>query len=1060
MKPPAIIPGPRPLQASSTQSSIESTSSNSLFSAASANSSMSSLGPSAPPSPLKRGAEDVHMSSPSPSKSRRLTPPDASSIFSLSELFAGKYGSALEVHIIEHDPKVLEQFDQVGVHLGVQWELARGVTTGKWTWQQVLAEMAKDKFTFKGPNAHTAGKVPVIMTGRPELECNDLALWDEIDREHATLVEGERHGVGLGPSLSEPGNYYRGQIQYPLRLTKDAAGAYRIYLEKPQKGRSHRFARDLGSPSVLQLSIPLDFVREEGEAVRSFLAKRFVLNGRSYVSIPPKDKSSVYLIQINQDVDRPKPLPFYGDQYRISFEEFVQRHNPPNLNSKQPFAKYTARFALGLSTSIPVLEFERENIFYIPDIVAQGWDPSEKPPAEKIMTDGCGFINRSALLFITKQVPYNSLPTAVQGRIGGAKGLWVLHPTDTDAAPKIWIRDSQLKIKLEGDHRVHRIFDLLRASHPAQTEARYQLSEQSILCLSSNGIPDDVFVELLQKGLEEIVKPLLAWDGQRAMVALWRSINNSGNVSGSRTQRIAGSRSRVLGFRDRDRDEVVDEEEAADIDIDTLAASSRSGRDIGGGPLGLHEKALELIQAGFHPRTSVYLNDKMRYIIKTEIQAVVDKYKISLPESTASDAFVIPDPLGILKENEIYYRTSNPMKNPMTQTFFQVLTGDVILGRYPIRLPCDMQMVTAVNVPELYDWPDVIIASTAGERSLLSLLSGGDYDGDTVIFTWLEPFLRHFKNQPFTPPPDGFLVDYFNQAVKTVDQVGAHLLRRTSAKYRQQTFQEYLLAGLQETKVGQYSWFQDNAIWRHGYHHEQSILMGYIGNTLLDGVKTGLTLKEGIFEEHKKKFGHKRPKNDNWTTRRDDPTQPYVLRSLSSAGQRKGDELLREHDQASGKLAGQYKEIPKDRELLKPYLDAQAKSAGTKDWSKQYKVELEKIQAHVQEVLALYLLYCALPRDDGLKTKRAADLLSLQKKFAEPIPDIQCVGGIVAEEVKASYAYSLTQKEDFGFSVAFRTLCAIKSRAVPDGPAPTSRVFDELKSISGAALRAMQGIDD
>lgn len=198
------------------------------------------------------------------------------------------------------------------------------------------------------------------------------------------------------------------------------------------------------------------------------------------------------------------------------------------------------------------------------------------------MTDGCGLINRSALLFITKRVPYSSLPTAVQGRIGGAKGLWVLHPTDDDLEPKIWIRPSQLKINLEGDERVHRIFDLLRPSHPAQTEARYQLSEQSILCLSSNGIPDEMFVSLLIEGLEETVKPLLDWDQSGSMVSLWRAVNNSGNVSGSRKQRIAGGKSRVLGFVDRERED-ADEEEAADADTDTMATSSRSGRDVGGG---------------------------------------------------------------------------------------------------------------------------------------------------------------------------------------------------------------------------------------------------------------------------------------------------------------------------------------------------------------------------------------------------------------------------------------------------------------------------------------------
>ncbi|TFK17046.1 hypothetical protein FA15DRAFT_578600, partial [Coprinopsis marcescibilis] len=49
---------------------------------------------------------------------------------------------------------------------------------------------------------------------------------------------------------------------------------------------------------------------------------------------------------------------------------------------------------------------------------------------------------------ITKQMAYEYLPTAVQGRIDGAKGLWVRHPTDEDLdTPRIWIRASQNKIK-------------------------------------------------------------------------------------------------------------------------------------------------------------------------------------------------------------------------------------------------------------------------------------------------------------------------------------------------------------------------------------------------------------------------------------------------------------------------------------------------------------------------------------------------------------------------------------------------------------------------------------
>ncbi|KAJ6479270.1 RNA dependent RNA polymerase-domain-containing protein [Mycena vitilis] len=1075
MNPPEF-PAPRPLQTSSTQSSFTSaSSSNSLFSRTSSTSSISSFESSTRTSPRKRGAELQDVSSPSPSKSRKLSQAQNSSpqsvaltgstdtsiptssiphlpdgiSFSLPALFGGHHGSALEIHQIAHHVEVQKHFDNVGIHLGVQWELARGVSTGKWSWDLVLARIKTKKSIFLGSNSQVAWKVPGIMRGRTSTESRDLELWNEVDREHKAFVEGKSRGLGL---LDEPWEssdwdhrspYYGGQIEYPLRLvkskSKDAHQRYEIYLEKPEKGRSHRFARDLGSPSILHLSVPPRLVQDEGEDVRKFLAKRFVLNGRVYIPIPPKDTSSVYLIQTDEDYERQKkfgPLKYFGDQRRISFDEFILKHNPPELNSKQPFAKYTARFALGLSTSIPVLEFKQENMFYIPDIYAEGWTTAEKPPAEKIMTDGCGFINRSGLLSITKRLGYASLPSAVQGRIGGAKGLWTLHLSDEDDEPKIWIRDSQLKIKLRGDHRVHRIFDLLRASHPSQTESRERLSEQSILCLSSNGIPQEMLVSLLLKGLEQTVKPLLNWNPD-AMALLWRTISASGNVSGSRLQRIAGSKSRVLGFRDREPDELYDGE--AESDDET--GSNRSGRDLAlhlTGPMSLHEQAVELIQAGFHPESSLYLNDKLRNVIKTEIKSVVDKYRISLPESTASEA--LEDPLGVLKENEIYYRSSNPMKNPSTETLFQVLTGPIILGRYPMRLPCDMQKVTAVNYPELYDWPDVIIASTAGEQSLLSLLSGGD----TVLFIWLEEFCNHFSNQPFTPAPEGFMSNNFEQEVKTVEQVETELCGKSSED-AQLTFQEHLLLGLRESQVGLYSYFHDNAIWRHGYNHPNSILMAYIGNTLLDAGKTGLTLKSAVFEEHQKTFGHKRPKTNNWMAR--------MYRS--EAGKAKGDELLREHDLASRKLPENFKAVGKDTDLLRPYSAALRKSQCSDPWSPVYRSELKKIECHVQDAYKEYSKIFTLKTEET--AKRTELVLSAQKKYAEPISDILLMDAEIVPKVKASYAHQT--QDGFGFAVAFSTLCSIKAAATPGGIAPNARLFDEMKTISGSASRATM-VDD
>jgi RNA-dependent RNA polymerase len=50
----------------------------------------------------------------------------------------------------------------------------------------------------------------------------------------------------------------------------------------------------------------------------------------------------------------------------------------------------------------------------------------------------------------------------------------------------------------------------------------------------------------------------------------------------------------------------------------------------------------------------------------------------------------------------------------------------------PAYLPTDIQRVKAVDKKELAHLTDVIVFSTKGNRSKVSLLSGGDYDGDTV----------------------------------------------------------------------------------------------------------------------------------------------------------------------------------------------------------------------------------------------------------------------------------------------------------------------------------------
>lgn len=269
---------------------------------------------------------------------------------------------------------------------------------------------------------------------------------------------------------------------------------------------------------------------------------------------------------------------------------------------------------------------------------ASDWTPDQgKPPAEKVMTDGCGFINGAALVMITKRFSYPSRPCAVQGRIAGAKGMWILHPTDHDhmEPPRIWIRESQNKIDLPRPlDKPHRILDLLCASKP---NGPTTLSTQSIINLSHNGVPDEVFISLMEQGLREEFRALTDWKKPNAMVDLWNAVERVGHVSGARTQRLARGASRVLGLQGRDWGH---EDEPVDPEIDNEPAVYSGRNDYSGNPLSLHETTVELLQSGFHPSESKLVWENLKHIITLAIDASVKKFHIPVPESL--EALVVP----------------------------------------------------------------------------------------------------------------------------------------------------------------------------------------------------------------------------------------------------------------------------------------------------------------------------------------------------------------------------------------------------------------------------------
>ncbi|KAF5368475.1 hypothetical protein D9758_002293 [Tetrapyrgos nigripes] len=997
--------------------------------------------------------------------------------------------SELPVFIIAHYPELQTLYDDPNnpVPWPVQYEIARGLLAQDWCLEEILDKIRHLQGETSADILH---KLKMIIKGLKFVEgSGDNRIGKELDREQLAIIENRGRGLGLMGPWEDAKDWHGGQVQQNGVVIKQG-DSFKINLEPLEMRRSTRLGRFLGSRRIIQLRVSSDYTMNDRDAVEDFLSQKFVLNGRVFLPIPPKD-NTVYLVEVNENHERESRDEF-GDQYRMTLGEVLDWHNPMEMNDGQVVSKFWARTPLMLSTTKPVVEFAEDDIVFIPDDVVPGSGP--KPPAHKIVTDGCGFINEVALKIIYEKMGYATLPTAAQARIAGSKGLYHLI-VDGEKRPRIYIRDSQRKIKYANLHRSHRILDLVAVSNSV-VSFRVSLSQQSAVNIWHNGVPATVIQNFMEQGLRDGIEPLLQWDNP---VVLWDALNRAGRVVASRLARLAPGQSRALGLTGReksdsagtadvDNSDVSDEEERELKELGFLIISSTyTGRnEHSGAPAALHEVGLELVQAGFIPSELKYLLDKLRRIIKNALTADIEKCHIPLPEGTAVEAFVIPDPTGKLQEGQIYFRSASGWKDPRTQTLTHVVIGEVVVGRYPIRLPSDIQKVEAVDIPELSIYVDVIIVPKKpsnntprryGGVSFMHMLSGGDMDGDTVFMTWCPEIVKPFRKKSLTVPPPG-LEDDFEAEIETIPDF-RNRLASMPLRNRQRAFQKSFLSGLTRVNVGMYSLFHDIAAWRWGLDSQKTTRLAYIFNALLDSGKTGQRLKQSVYKTDLDQSNTDRPpcpwkpSGKRLKAHPDYPNKKFILDILAVAGKKIADRHLIKFDQDNGLAVGflyNLKTKP-DTILLEPLNQAKKRIESFSvadetdpEWEKSresskriLEAELVRIQMHVDKAYELFVKCTkkntASSSDGQAPPKRSKEdhMRAVPAQYSRPIACIRLTENL--EEVKASYAYS--KSERFGFCVAFQVLCDLKAQSVLGGRAPTTRTLDEARSVSSAARRAL-----
>ncbi|KAI0827045.1 RNA dependent RNA polymerase-domain-containing protein [Trametes gibbosa] len=909
-------------------------------------------------------------------------------------------------------------------------------------------------------------------------------------------------------------DWYGGRVHFTARLHRDDKKQLGLALDRPVLGTSNRFTRRFGSRRFIRVRIPQDFLRNSNgdDELMAYFKRPFVIGSGVFRAFYAKE-SNVFLFRTNEEIMRDtmsgglkvvQPAPG-SDAARSehSFMHLVEWHNSLELNSEQTMVKWAARFALGLSNSVPGIRLKAANVRFIDDIICDAFNGTGKPPSEMQMTDGCGLANRALMRALEARFSHwREEPTAFQTRIGGAKGLQCVHHDLTPAEeeePIVWLRPSQVKIKHsphtlnncvipEGADPALLTVDVLRTSR-MNTPAR--LAIETITNLAENGVPYSYFVALFNTRLAERLDRLLAFDDQdpKSMQRLWNAVAREGSVITARMAREAAGIARAAGLVSRDYEDELEDEDEDEDGLDDLDKALREQSSawwedpISGCPSGLEETCLTLLDSGFTPQTCPVLRAKLMEVAKKVVKTFRTRYRTAVPMSCS--AFIVPDPYGVLGPNEIQVKCFSPEFIDHHGRHTNIVLGDVLVTRHPCKVPSDVQKVKAVSHEKLRHHYNVIVVSTKNhmyhgkqlDRHLASLTGGGDYDGDTMEVFWDPQLVGAFKE----PDPRKFAVEppkVQQCLIKNTESVTAFLTRvppsgaREGMEYKISALQDYLLGVLRgSVYVSTYSIWWEKSTYKLGYSHEETIFLAYMFCAILDGSKTGVTVNPSAFKEHRAKWAPGRldwkdPDYDGPFVKRSESLGKFIMDTLSSQVHSICERERARIDKYLGPMDSEIVKL--DEDLARPYLLAKQHAAELKKDGQPAKwEELQLIQLHVQDIYkkAHSVRFGLRSKGSGgsksafteMPIEKRQDILREQSKEFHAAPEgLRCFDDPTA--IKASYAYyydHIHHKQGwsrFPWNVAMRALCEIKAKA-RGGSKTLSGDFYPWMTISSAYLR-------
>jgi RNA dependent RNA polymerase len=797
---------------------------------------------------------------------------------------------------------------------------------------------------------------------------------------------------------------------------------FHVSLKAPGVDRSCRFHRIFGGDRFIALRLPFvtysdlpSYLRPHGLSIFEHLVKWLVtehnIAGRQWRAFwvddkppkPTKDKPSynkVYLfatsgIGLSEDAANLACR-------AMSVGDFINHHAPILDNLHSTDLKLFARFKLGLSKTTPTVVLKQHQFRAVEGIIGDD--------GKSIMNDGCALMSLALAREISRQLGLNEIPTAIQGRISGAKGLWIVDFSKVERANSndYWIQVSSSQSKIE-PHPVqrrtideYRQFEVSSYSTPSQPPA---LNAQFLTVLKDRGVPKTVLEDCLRDHILPYYAELRNAMTDSCLLRSWMQEHHP---------------------IPRDRE------------VELLGAF----------PDGKNEEIMCLLDAGFNGQDQ---NSPLRELLSSRLREYlswwVEKVKIMIKESVF--LYCIVDPCGVLEEGEVHLSLSTRWMDPQTGISSSYVDGiDGLVARNPANLPSDIQKIRFVFKQEIEHLRDVLIFSSKGKRSLASLLSGGDYDGDQCWACWHPKIVEKFVNYSGGPPddltPESCGLTYRAEKLSTVFTSGVD----------EQSISAFLEKcidfNLRSPMVGQCTIEHEKLVYQTNLCNEGAIKLGALAAFLVDARKQGLELNASEYAKirvkcsGKVKLGtpaYKVPDAEAPSRWKSDNIMDYLRFEVASPQR---DEILRDFHQTFPR------ELHHAPHLAYPWTHALKQSRGA-----AWQQTLAKLKTDVQAVYATYKLLTVNNKADADVSQYSQAVRECFEKYLSiaplALPDRQ--SGFSDKDrqhsdwrvLRASCLYSEVTKTRLTWHLAGDELCFLHSQTLGNSIGITSRMYSTMK---------------